>query len=197
MAFIVAIFLYFTGFMYRYMYRQVWGITSSDADPQFFGYLVYAELPLQVDWERLALIVTLTIASLLITAALTKYLRWAILLRPTIVFVAIVSLFAVLIDDARHAAILSLNRIRRGYGVPGAQIYFNDPVKARHVYPASFLRDNQQGVVFIVEETKSGYYVLDQQGFNSIFLPDAKLVLVSKNDVRYISTDIVAPGQPH
>lgn len=197
MAFIVAIFLYFSGFMYRYMYRQVWGITSSDADPQFFGYLVYSELPIQFGWQRLVLIVVLAGALLLIAAALTKYVRWAVILRPIIVSIAIVSLFVALIDDSRQAAILSLNRIRRGYAAPGATIVFNDAAKARDLYPASFLHDNAQGVVFIVEETKNGYYVLDQQGLNDKFLPDGKLMLVPKADVKYILSDIVAPGQAH
>jgi hypothetical protein len=196
MAFIVAIFLYFAGFMYRYLYRQAWGITSADGDPQFYGYLVFAAPTLQIGWQQILLIAASAVILVLLIDFVAHRWEQLLILRPIVVVVSIVLLFVTLTKDAQLAAVHSFNQIRRGT-LPGAQITFLDDAKARRAYGADFMTDNAADLLSVVEETKDAYYVLDQRGTAARFLPDGKLVLVPKKEVDYISSDLVAPNQIH
>jgi hypothetical protein len=197
-AFIVAIFLYFAGFMYRYLYRQVWGITSSDGDPQFYGYLVFAVPTLQQGWHWILLIAASAVALVLLVDFLAQWWEQILLLRPLVVSAGIVLLFVTLTTQAQLAAVNSFNQIRRGE-LPGARIKFFSDAKARAAYGANFMQDNENGVLSVVEETKDAYYVLDQPGISASILPngseatlpDGALVLVPKKEVDYIKSDLV------
>jgi len=203
-AFIVAIFLYFAGFMYRYLYRQAFGITSSDGDPQFYGYLVFAVPTLQQGWRPILLIAATAVALVLLIDFLGHWSEPILLLRPLVVCAGIVLLFITLTTDAQLAAVHSFTQIRAGE-LPGARIKFFDDAKARVAYGVNFMKDNQSDVLSVVEETKDAYYVLDQPGISQISPPnesaplaDGKLVLVPKKEVDYITTDLVGlPNQVH
>lgn len=200
-AFIAAIFLYFAGFMYRYMYRQVWGITSSDGDPAFFGYLVYSYQPLEASWGWLLGISAALVIILVVLGALSR--RWGpervsllLGLRTLSVSAAVVGFFATLLWGASAASVAAFQNIRQG-NLPGTFLVFKDPKQSTRVYGTQFMTDNSNDLLTIVEETKDSYYVLDQPGMVEKPIPDGKLFVIPKQSIAFVTRDVVTPGIPH
>src|ERR1700683_119361 len=159
-AFVAAIFLYFAGFTYRYMYRETWGITSPDDGTPFYNYLVYSVFPISSAWLPIAGILVVTVATAFFYDR--ARMKWGNLpnLRPLIAALAVIGLFIVLDGASRSSAVAAFDPIRRGL-LPGAHLHFADEKKARSAYGADFMRDNDssadggeaQGALTIVEET--------------------------------------------
>jgi hypothetical protein len=194
-AFIAAIVLYFAGFMYRYAFRQSWGITSPDDTP-VYTYMVYAVFPIEDKYgDLLALLIGAAIILIFLDAAMK---HWPSIpnLRPVVAGGVIIAVFLVLQSGARDAAVQAFSPLREN-GLPGAHFHLSREVRTLRTYDA-FINDDKNDLLSIVEETPDTYYVLDQATPGpDRMLPDGVLYHIPKADVDYVTSDIVSPGQPH
>ena len=205
-AFVMAIFLYFAGFTYRYLYQEAWGITTKQDGLDLFGYLVYAYAPLSAIWLwLLAIVVGIGLVLITLEAVFTidRLHRVAFFfppLRILVVAAGVISCFPLLAFGARDAAINSFRDIREG-DLPATRVYFKakfaDLLRKDPPYGGQLLDDDATGNLTIVEESSDAYFVLDQPGMRSEFLPIGTLVRIPKDQVEFLATEVVQPGRPH
>ncbi len=200
-AFIMAIFLYFAGFMYNYYYQEAWGITGGRSVVDIFGYLVYSYAPLSAAWLWLLSVVLVSgvcllgTDMLLRTQAFQRYSVALLAIRMLIIAVAVTSFFPLLALGARQAAVSSVDRIREGR-LPAARLYFTDAFRRALQKGGGASSDVLANLddVTIVEETADSYYILDQPEMTWPHPPVGTLLRIPKSEVRYIATQVITPG---
>jgi hypothetical protein len=174
-AFIVAIYSYFTGFTYLYFWMTDLGIFGSILDEPPYDIFVYSFQVCSLYWRRIAIYAVLAFVTLIIARQVTSrsgvewLRRFQSQIRFSVIAIAVILAFKLLYWSASDAAENFVTGIRAGYyDAPNVKVMLK-PQDKRY-FDAGFLYDNEDFCIAMVGETRSTVYLLDQD------VPDSKAV---------------------
>ena len=213
-AFIIAVYLFFTGFVYRYYYLTSFGISPKLDDSALYSVLIFAYTvftdavvrnPLAVWWVALPILSVILV--ILIADARRRHAdrnyrlfrrrvalelgRWSL---PAIVAVSIL-LVPLLFNAARDAAQTEAYAFRASaaQGIDFKVIATLNDAAAKSYDPT--IRSSLAGSTMrIVSESDAAYYFLKQLPYNAKLTPArAAIFVVRKDDIK--SVEISLPGR--
>jgi hypothetical protein len=151
----LAIYLYFTGFMYVYSLYHELGIGIGGVDIPVYYLCIYAINVFRAYLPALTLALIIVLIAALLISRWQRIHRWQRVLATT----ALVLLFPGLYALAYWTAERDATAMRKGQFVPTIRLTLR-PTESH--YPDALLRANDKGNLHLVLETNDRYYVLDQ-----------------------------------
>jgi hypothetical protein len=190
--FVVAIYAYFTGWVYAYGLYSHFGLSLNAVEIPVYHFFVYSYFMLpDASWYTT---IAVTVVGIMLVVAGPPLHRWATT-RPRVAWLGIVLLIIALPglfwaagQQARNAAI----RIRTGEGGSTIRLVLTKDAECR--VPAAVRQHNTAGDLRILTETKDRYYVFFQPTGEAEELPYAEVYSIAKDQI--VLTDIGVQSTP-
>jgi hypothetical protein len=168
-AFVVAVYVYFTGFTYYYYWRLLLGIPVAVADEPVFHIFVYAFQVFRIYWAGILGCIVAGVLLWVAVGSLFDKIAWlhaqerlrsglSILLLVAIVL----GLFTVLSVWSEEAARIHVDSVRAGYTTIEPNIKIMLKPEFKRYFDQDFVYDNEHFCLTLVGETTDAVYALSQ-----------------------------------
>ena len=168
----VAIYLYFTGFVYTYYFNDAFGISLLSLNIPVYYFFLYSYTVIR-HYYLLLSVLTILSASLVLYGMHRRILRVALCL-------ILIGLFPALSWLAWRTSLARVHAVRSGIGTKQIVIHLKAGETA---YPKDFRSDNATGRLRLLQETSDGLYVLSQAAPPRTPLPMGHAYRVAKEDI--------------
>ncbi|MBI2314112.1 MAG: hypothetical protein HYU77_16600 [Betaproteobacteria bacterium] len=162
-AFLVAIYIYFVGWIYLYFYYRQFGIPLVSLDVPFYYFFVYsyAVIGAANTWLGYTFIVLFVVVFVLLQRPWANEQHATLnIMQKAILIVSSIALFYVSFALARDQAQANAMDARDNKGTNS--ICFTLKKEAEDKYPPDFLGANAECLLMLLTETRERYYVLHQ-----------------------------------
>ncbi len=179
---VATIYLFFTGFVFRYSYFRLLGVSPNEIDVSLNALLVLAfNVFVNLWWLPIALIAAFGVIAVPKVRAVLEIAFVPILAA------AVIGSFFVLYSGARATAILAVSIVRQGVGLPALFVKLRDDAKYDADFRAATGATRRAGVAaYLVEQNASTYFILVVHSPADALRPD-RLYAVPKTDVVYVA----------
>ncbi len=166
-ALLVAIYLYFAGFVYRDFFAGTFGIPAA-TDTPVYTYMIYAYNALEPHLLGFAALTLALFAYDIYAAnvsakpARTRAEALAVSSQPTIFAIVAVLLFPLLFYSAQGAALADATAIRCGVLSAATRVVPSFKPGKAAAYDADFIASIPLGLAYLLARTSDSYYVLYQ-----------------------------------
>lgn len=187
---VATIYLFFAGFVFRYFYFRLLGISPSEIELSLNALLVLAfNVFLNVVWLPVAVVAALAVLSVPKVRALVD-----VAFVPLLALVVIGG-FYVLYFGARDTAARVAGIVRDGYGLPPLALKLRDGTRYDRDFLAAVSDAGNTGLkAYLVEQNASTYFVLLKRVPPDAARPD-RLYAVPKADVLFVSESLQPPAR--
>jgi hypothetical protein len=177
LVFLLAIYSYFTGWLYAFYFYSQFGISLNSLDTPFYAFFVYSYT---VVTNLIGFLVVIIGSGLIFTFVRLFPNKFAVVLVAVLFFPAFVY--------AAQTAAANEARLRRiGYATTVAFVFKPDVAKS---YSKSFICLNKTRQLKLLTQTKDKYYVFHQPGGEGEGLPFATTYDISRSDVVLVEIDV-------
>jgi hypothetical protein len=191
LAFFLAAYLYFAGFIYEHYLYSSLGISLGTLDIPFYYVLVYSFTVIISNRLCIVLVGVAWSTLAILSLAIPKIRRFS----SVIIVVLLVALFPILFSLARTTGQSIAAQMRAGEFVKTIKLVLKPDVAAG--YPVDFVKANESDALRLITETKDAFYVLQQNVGSGPALPTGSLYRVPKESVvsaRVLLETIRKPG---
>lgn len=182
---VATIYLFFTGFVFRYFYFHMLGVSPNEIDVSVNALLVLAFNVFENQWW-------LPIALIAAFAVITVPRVRAVLdvAFVPILAAAVIGSFFVLYSGARATAKLAVSIVRQGVGLPPVFVKLrNDGRYDSDFRAATGATRCAKVAAYLVEQNASTYFILVEHNPSDAGRPD-RLYAVPKSDVFYVAASL-------
>lgn len=181
---IVAVYLYFTGWIYLYRLYDHFGISFGSIDIPFYYFFIYSYSVIS-DWVALTIIIiTIILIYLFISLRPRKLIPFLILISILLLF------FRVSYYLSEGCAYQKAKLIRQGYDAKKITFIFKS--EAKKGFPSEFLNANCKGKLRLITHTKDKFYVVHQLLGREEEIPYGHTYEISKNDVLLAKIEMLS-----
>jgi Ca2+/Na+ antiporter len=147
--FILAVYLYFVGWVFNYYYLTHFSIPFIASDIPFYYFFIYS-YSVMSDWYTLII---------MIASIITIYFFMEVYVKRWLCIIILLCLFPILFYMAREKGLDEAKSVRMG---AAQRITFFFKVDHSKSYPPQFVKANTDGKLRIITQTKDRFYVLYQ-----------------------------------
>jgi len=181
--FLLAVSLYFAGWMYAfYLYRH-FGLSLRVIDPPFYYIFVYAYSVLSFSFPAFIL------SAVFVAAIIALQLKPATPLVTVMLALVVVLVFPLSQFMSYQAAEKTALKMRRGYGVRSVTVTFTTDTIRNRIHP-DLIQANTDEQLRLFAQTSDAYIFLVQPRDASKELPIGKLFLIPKTSIASVALNV-------
>lgn len=206
---LIAVYSYFTGWMYLYFFYEALGVSLVAIDFPFHFFLVYSFTIFSDIWKFISIFIILIVvsiavawcysslgceffkpASIRLSNLICQFCANQILAVSVLIIVSITTFYA-LSAFARDKALSKADEVRRGGVLNHVDLTFKST--SRSDYPPRLLKAASEGSLMKLLQTRDHLFVILQPGQDDDLLPSAFSYSVSLSDLTVVDTKLDRP----